>query len=260
MREELPLRLVCFDVLYVDGQDVMGLPDSERRTVLQNLIGPGDALQVNESMVTSDVAAVEAFFAEKVSLGLEGIVAKRLDSTYQAGARNFNWIKLKRSYQGELSDSVDCVIVGYWRGAGQRARFGIGSLLTAVYDQGRDRFVTISKCATGLSDEEWVQLREMLDIDRLADKPARLDAAIEPDVWVEPRYVVEIRADEITRSPMHSAGRGDGSIGYALRFPRIINFIREDRSAEDATTEQEVLAMFARQGRRGAAASDEATT
>jgi DNA ligase-1 len=202
-------------------------------------------------MVTSDVAAVDAFFAEKVSLGLEGIVAKRLDSTYQAGARNFNWIKLKRSYQGELSDSVDCVVVGYWRGRGQRARFGIGSLLTAVYDRQRDRFVTISKCATGLSDEEWVAMREMLDADALPHKAARLDAAIEPDVWVEPRYVVEIRADEITRSPMHTAGRGEGMIGYALRFPRIINFIRQDRKPEDATSEEEIIAMFGRQARMG---------
>jgi len=259
MSEELPLRLVCFDVLYVDGQDVMGLTYTERRKVLLNLIAPGDTLQVNESIVTSDPAEVDAFFAEKVSLGLEGIVAKRLDSTYQAGARNFNWIKLKRSYQGELSDSVDCVVVGYWRGRGQRARFGIGSLLTAVYDRANDRFVTISKCATGLSDEEWVQMREMLDTDALPHKAARLDAAIEPDVWVEPHYVVEIRADEITRSPMHTAGRGGGSIGYALRFPRIINFVRRDRAPEDATSEQEVLAMFARQERKGDASAEESS-
>lgn len=259
MQAELPLRLVCFDVLYVDGQDVMGLPYTERRKILVDMIGPGDTLAVNESIVTSDVATVDAFFAEKISLGLEGIVAKRLDSTYQAGARNYNWIKLKRSYQGELSDSVDCVVVGYWRGRGQRARFGIGSLLTAVYDKQRDRFVTISKCATGLSDEEWVEIREMLDKDSIPHQPARLEACIEPDVWVEPHYVVEIRADEITRSPMHTAGRGEGNIGYALRFPRIINFIRKDRTAEDATSEQEVMEMFARQGRKGSEASDESS-
>ena len=74
---------------------------------------------------------------------------------------------------------------------------------------------------------------------------------------MEPQYVVKIRADEITRSPMHTAGRGDGAIGYALRFPRIINFIRKDRTPEDATTEQEVLEMFARQGRKGTEGSEE---
>ena len=121
MQTELPLRLVCFDVLYVDGKDVMGLPYTERRQILVDLIGPGDTLAVNESIVTSDPAVVDAFFAEKISLGLEGIVAKRLESTYQAGARNYNWIKLKRSYQGALSDSVDCAVVGYWRGRGASA-------------------------------------------------------------------------------------------------------------------------------------------
>lgn len=253
MMEELPLRLVCFDLLYLDGRDVMGLSYRERRALLENLVGRGDVIQVNELLVTSDAAEVDRFFAEAVSRGLEGIVAKRLDSTYQAGSRNFNWIKLKRSYQGELSDSVDCVIVGYWRGRGQRARFGIGSLLTAVYDKANDRFVTISKVATGFSDEEWVRLRELLDETALPAKSARLEAAIEPDVWVEPRYVVEVRADEITRSPMHTAGRGEDGIGYALRFPRVINFIREDRTPEDATTDQEIASMFKRQARKGSA-------
>jgi DNA ligase-1 len=257
MKDELPLRLVCFDILYLDGRDVMSLPYTERRQLLEQLVAPGDAIQVNEQIVTADPVVLERFFAEKVSLGLEGIVAKRLDSTYQAGSRNFNWIKLKRSYQGALSDSVDCTIVGYWRGRGARARFGIGSLLTAVYDAGGDRFLTISKCATGLSDEEWVQMRETLDRDALPQKPARVEAGIEPDVWVEPRIVVEIRADEITRSPMHTAGRGDGQIGYALRFPRIMNFIRQDKKAEDATSEQEIIAMFARQARKGAAGAAE---
>lgn len=257
MSEELPLRVMCFDVLYLNGKETIGLPYTERRRLLLGAIGPGEGLQVVDSIVTSDPAVIEAFFAEKVSLGLEGIVAKRLDSTYQAGARNFNWIKLKRSYQGELSDSVDCVVVGYWRGRGARARFGIGSLLTAVYDKTHDRFVTISKVATGLSDEEWVRMRELLDEQAIPHKPARLEAAIEPDVWCEPKYVVEIRADELTRSPMHTAGRDGGMTGYALRFPRIINFIRDDRTPEDATTEQEIAQMYQKQGRKASAGGED---
>jgi DNA ligase-1 len=252
MQRDLPLRLVCFDLLYLNGQDLLGKPYRERRALLEKVIGEGDVLQVAEAIITDDPQEIQAFFDEKVSLGLEGIVAKRLDSPYQAGARNFNWIKLKRSYQGELSDTVDCVIVGYWRGRGQRAQFGIGSLLTAVYDPTYDRFLTVSKVATGLSDEEWVRLREMLDRIATAEKPARVEAAITPDIWVEPRYVVEVRADEITRSPMHTAGRRGGASGYALRFPRVINFIREDKNPEDATTEKEIEEMFQRQGKKTA--------
>ncbi len=94
-------------------------------------------------------------------------------------------------------------------------------------------------------------MRELLDKTSQPQKPARVEAALEPDIWVEPHYVLEIRADELTRSPMHTAGRGDGLVGYALRFPRVINFIREDKAPEDATSEQEVLEMYARQRRKG---------
>jgi DNA ligase-1 len=142
---------------------------------------------------------------------------------------------------------VDGVIVGYLRGRGMRARFGIGALLVAVYDDVQDKFVTIAKIGTGLSDAEWPQLREMLDKIAVAQKPARVEALIEPDVWVEPRYVIEMQADEITRSPVHTAGKVGDEPGYALRFPRVVGFIRTDRKAEDATTVKEILRMFEKQ-------------
>lgn len=249
MQEKLPLRLIAFDLLYLNGRDHTGDPLTRRRELLQAAIGPGDTIQVSEALITSDVAKIEAFFLDKISHGLEGIMAKRLDAPYQAGARNFNWIKLKRSYRGELSDTVDGVVVGYFKGRGQRAAFGIGALLTAVYDARNDRFLTIAKIGTGLSDEEWVQMRELLDAIAVPHKPARVEALIQPDVWTEPHYVVEIQADEITRSPMHTCGRGSGDMGYALRFPRVTGFIRRDRRPEDATTEEEILEMYEKQGR-----------
>jgi len=194
--------------------------------------------------VTDDVEKLTAFFDEMISEGLEGIVAKRLDSPYTAGGRSYNWIKLKRGYRAELADTVDCVLVGYLYGRGQRARFGIGSLLAAVYNEARDRFETIAKIGSGLSDEGWVKLRELLDQDAVPHRPARVDAVLEPDVWCEPHYVVEVQADEITRSPMHAAGRDGAAAGYALRFPRMLGWIREDKRPEDATAVQEILEMF----------------
>jgi DNA ligase-1 len=143
---------------------------------------------------------------------------------------------------------VDCVIVGYLRGRGMRARFGIGAVLIAVYDRKEDRFVTIGKIGTGFSDEQWPELRKMLDKIATPQKPARLDALMIPDVWVEPKYVVEVQADEITRSPIHTAGKVGDEPGYALRFPRAKNFIRVDKKPEDATTVKEILAMFKKQG------------
>jgi DNA ligase-1 len=261
MRQTLPLKLIAFDLLYLDGEDQSPLPYHERRRRLLELLGPpidftaagaaaGPVVQPNDMRELGTAAELEAFFATTVERGQEGIVAKRLDAPYQAGARNFNWIKLKRSYRGELQDTVDCVVVGYWYGKGHRARLGIGTILTAVYDKERDVFTTVTRLGTGFSEAEWLQLRELLDAIREPDRPARVESVLTPDVWCLPRYVVEIQADEITRSPMHTAGRGADGLGYALRFPRVLGFVRADRRPEDATTVEEVIGLYRKQGRR----------
>ena len=198
--------------------------------------------------IVETAADLDAYFYATVGLGQEGIVAKRLDSPYQAGARNYNWIKLKRSYRGELQDTVDGVIVGYWQGKGHRAQFGIGTVLTALYDPDQERFVTVTRLGTGFSEKQWKELRERLDQDRTPEQPARVDSQLTPDVWVEPHVVIEIQADEITRSPFHTAGRGPDELGYALRFPRVIGFVREDKRPEDATTVAEIVSLYERQG------------
>jgi DNA ligase 1 len=249
MRATLPLRLLAFDLLYLEGKDLTGEPYTVRHAKLGELIKKGDGIAVIENHLTDDPRAVDAFFMEKIEAGLEGVMAKRLDSPYQAGARNFNWIKFKRSYQGHLRDTVDVVVVGYLRGRGQRARFGIGALLCAVYDRKLDRFRTIGKVGSGLTDEEWPRMRERLDRSAVSHKPARVDSLMVPDVWVEPKCVVEVQADEITRSPIHTAGKTGDEPGYALRFPRCVDFVRADKSPEDATSEKEILEMFAKQGK-----------
>jgi DNA ligase-1 len=249
MSVKFPLRLVAFDLLYLNGKDFTGQPYSKRHDTLAEIVERGEGLQVAEHLVTQDAKEIETFFMDAITGGLEGIMAKRLDSKYQAGARNYNWIKLKRSYQGHLSDTVDGVIVGYLRGRGMRARFGIGALLVAVYDKPRDMFVTITKIGTGLSDEAWPRMRELLDKVAVEHRPARVDAIMIPDVWVEPKYVIEMQADEITRSPIHTAGKQGDEPGYALRFPRVVGFIRTDKKPEDATTVDEILKMFKKQGK-----------
>ncbi len=249
MTVKFPLRLVAFDLLYLDGKDFTGQPYSKRHDTLASIVANGERIQAAQHLVTQDAKEIEKYFMEAITGGLEGIMAKRLDSKYQAGARNFNWIKLKRSYQGHLSDTVDGVVVGYLRGRGMRARFGIGALLVAVYDAKQDKFATIAKIGTGFSDEEWPKMREMLDRSKVDHKPARVEAVMEPDVWVEPKYVIEMQADEITRSPIHTAGKIGDEPGYALRFPRVIGFIRTDKKPEDATTVKEILKMFEKQGK-----------
>src|SRR5207245_10281373 len=153
-----------------------------------------------------DVARLRVIFESAVARGLEGIVAKRPDSPYAAGARNFNWIKLKRSYKGELFDTVDLCLVGYFRGGGKRARFGIGAVLAAAYDPASDSFKTVSRIGTGFSDAEWVQFRERLDEVAVGHKPAGVDPEKEPDGWVQPTYAVTVAATDISRSPLHTCG------------------------------------------------------
>ncbi|HXH07874.1 MAG TPA: ATP-dependent DNA ligase, partial [Vicinamibacterales bacterium] len=253
LRKELPLRLNAFDVLYVDGRDLTELPYRERRVELERLVRGGDGLAVAPRVETDKVEEIEKFFETQIAEGLEGIVAKRLDSPYEAGKRNFNWIKFKRAYQGALTDTVDLVIVGYFPGRGARARLGIGAVLGAVYDREHDRFRTLARVASGLSEEEWMALRKRLEALRVPQRPARVDSRMEPPYWVEPKLVIEVFADEITRSPVHTAGLGRDPAhpesGFALRFPRIVRGVREDRAPEDATSEAEILRLFSLQKR-----------
>ena len=208
-------------------------------------------IRLSDRIVTSKPKDIESYFDRAIEDGLEGIVAKDLDAPYIAGARKFSWIKMKRSYKGELSDTLDLVVVGFYAGKGSRTEFGFGGMLAAVYNEKQDVFETISKIGTGFTEEEMRTFKKLLEKIRVAKKPARVVAVIEPDFWVEPRYVVTVRADEITKSPTHTAGRqkeGDVEVGYALRFPRIVSDgIRKDKGPEEATTTKEVVEMFKQQ-------------
>jgi DNA ligase-1 len=250
MASSVPLRYYVFDVLLLDGADCTTWPQRERsqrlRTVIQREPDrpnqPDQPVHITPQFETGDPGELERFFAAMVAQGLEGIMAKRPEAPYHAGARQFDWVKLKPEYQSGLRDTFDLVVVGYDLGRGKRAAVGIGSLLCTVYDPAHDRFRTVARVGSGLSDEEWRRLRQRLDAARLPEKPPQVDAVITPDVWVEPRIVLEVLAGGITRSPQHTAGKTGRAPGYALRFPRIVH-IRDDRRPEDATTEAELVEM-----------------
>jgi DNA ligase-1 len=178
------------------------------------------------------------------------LVVKKQESRYEAGARNFNWVKLKRHSAGALGDTIDCVLLGYLYGRGKRAALGAGSLLVGLYDPEQDLFVTVTKIGTGLSDEQWRSIRERTKGLEVDHKPARVSSLIVPSVWVEPLLVLEVLADEITRSPTHTAGKVGDEPGYALRFPRLVSFRERDKQPEDATTVQELIELYQNQGKR----------
>jgi DNA ligase-1 len=153
-------------------------------------------------------------------------------------------LRFAPTFLAKPSDTVDAVIVGYLKGRGARARLGIGALLAAAYDSCTDTFQTVGKVGSGLSDENWIRLKRMLDQIKTANRPARVDSRMAVDVWVEPKYVVTVLADEITRSPVHTCAMDENGRGLALRFPRIVGFIREDKSPEGATTVEEINEMY----------------
>jgi len=247
---ELPLRLFAFDVLYADGERVMERSYTERHAILEDAVEAGDTILISEAHTTSEPEELLEVFKDSIQHGLEGIVAKRPDSPYQAGARNYNWVKLKRAQAGNLQDTVDGVIVGYIYGRGRRTVFGVGALLVATYDPERDVFPTVTKIGTGLSDAQWREVKERCEPYVSERKPARVESNIVPSVWVEPQVVIEMLADEITRSPVHPTGTDEGGQGYALRFPRLVSFRQEDKKPEDVTTVAEIVELYNQQGAR----------
>lgn len=253
--KQLPLKSFVFDILYKDGKPLIDEPLTKRLEILAETIEKDDILFPAQTTTISTAKPLQIMLDDAISKGLEGVVIKKLSSPYEAGARNFNWVKLKRHQAGELKDTIDCVILGYIYGKGKRTAFGAGALLVGVYDVTSDSFVTVSKIGTGLTDDEWRSIKERslgLEVDH---KPARVESVIQPSVWLKPELVIEVLADEITRSPIHTAGASleNGKViesGYALRFPRLVSFRDTDKKPEDATSVKELIEMYQQQGKK----------
>jgi DNA ligase-1 len=244
---DFPVSLFCFELLYADGTDLTRLPYLERRARLAEAITPSPRLRLATAEQVSDEAALEATFEQAVAEGCEGVICKSVApaASYQAGARGWQWIKLKRDYRSELTDTLDLVVVGGLAGRGRRAGM-YGALLLAVYDPAGERFQTICKCGTGFSDAELAGLPARLAPLARAQRPAEVDSLWAADVWFEPTLVVEVLAAELTVSPHHTAGWGllKEDAGLALRFPRFTGRWRDDKAPTDATTVEEAVAMY----------------
>ena len=245
--EEYPVSLFMFDALFVDGNDLTLEPYPIRRQVLEDAIKESDRVKVAKYIITSDVKELEKFFLEAIESGCEGLVCKSMaeDSVYQAGARGWLWIKYKRDYKSEMTDTVDLVVVGAFHGRGKRAG-AYGALLLAAYNPNNDTFETVTKCGTGFTDEDLAKLPEMMRKHVIQHKHPRVDSTIEADVWFEPVVVIEILGAEITLSPIHTCAMDSirKESGLAIRFPRFTGNYRLDKSAEDATTIEEIIEMY----------------
>jgi len=246
MMERIPVRVYLFDCLYADGRDLTLEPYPERINVLESITVQKDDYRLVERLVTSDPAELDRFFQQSIADGTEGLVVKStgVDSVYRAGARSWLWVKLKRSYQSKMQDHVDLVVVGAFHGRGRRAG-SYGALLVAAYDPESDVYKTVCKVGSGFTDENLEQTLGMLEPHRLSHRHARVESLMDAEVWFEPVVVMEVLGDEITLSPMHTAAFDEirGGSGLAIRFPRFTRW-RDDKSAEEATTVQEIADMY----------------
>lgn len=245
--QELPLKIFLFDLLYLNGKEYLSVGHEERRKALKKVVeqlNNPDVVLIEEKYF-DNAKDLEEYFLHNISAGLEGLVVKRPDAMYQPGKRNFNWIKLKRHEQGELEDTIDCVILGYYLGKGRRVHFGIGAFLVGVFNKEHDRFETVAKIGTGRTDEQWKELKKKCDEFATKEQPHNVvcNKDLIPDVWVTPEIVCVVRADEITQSPVHAAGKTKNQLGYALRFPRIMGY-REDKGPFEATTAEEIKRLY----------------
>ena len=234
--KKIPIQLKVFDLLYVDGVSYLDKPLVEREAKTREMIKDSRFITLAERIETESLEELDEFFSLMLERGYEGVIVKNPQGEYQAGTRGWNWIKWKKDYVKELSDTFDLVVVGAFFGRGRRSGT-YGALLCAVYDDKNDEFLTFCKLGTGMNDEMLAELPTKLEKHKISKKAARLrvEKLMEPDVWFEPAIVVEVSGAEITKSPSHTAG-------VALRFPRFLRY--REKKAEQATTVKEVKGMM----------------
>ncbi len=241
--KEIPLKYFVFDILYKDGKDLLNLPFNKRREMLEKLVkNDNKVVCLSPQIVTQSPDELKKFHKEQIEKGLEGVVIKKWEAPYDSGRRGYTWVKFKQEKGkkgGGLADTLDCVVMGYYKGKGRRASFGIGGFLVGVKEkQTNDQILTVSKIGTGLSDDQWREMRKRCDEVKIGGKPKqyKIDKNLNPDLWCLPKIVVEIEADNITKSPIHTAG-------LALRFPRLVRF-RDDKSSSQTSNLKEVQKLF----------------
>ncbi len=230
---KVPVALFAFDVLFLNGKSLIKEPYKKRYSLLEKNIKETNKIKLALRKICNDSECIEELFNKVVEIGGEGVVIKNLNGPYEAGVRGWNWIKWKPEYVKGLRDTFDVVAVGAYYGRGRRAGT-YGALLCAVYNDKKDRFETFCKLGSGFTDKTLAELPKKFK--KIEHKPARLEVtkAMHPDVWFDPRVVLEVTGAEITKSPNHT-------LGYALRFPRFLRW--REKKPEQATAAKEILKM-----------------
>jgi len=208
----------AFDVLYVDGRELLRLPLAERRKYLTKIV-PSE--YIVEGTECKNEVELLAFYEEALKKGLEGIIVKDLNSAYEVGRRTYTWLKLKPE-----RDTIDCTIVKALYGKGRRAGL-YSSFLLAVRAPNEKRLYTIGR-VSNLPEQTMEALRNLIDKTKIGED--------RDGVFVKPSIVVEVTYQEIQRTEEYTSG-------YALRVPKIVRF-REDKKVEDIDNLKKLAKLY----------------
>ncbi|KKP77495.1 MAG: putative DNA ligase [candidate division WS6 bacterium GW2011_GWF1_35_23] len=244
--KDIPVKAMVFDVLYLNGKDISELDTEIRARTIKEVV-PDTTRGISQSPTEAigEMSRLKEVFDNRVSEGLEGIIVKQKSGRYLPGVRNYEWIKLKKSMEKGLVDTIDLVAVGYYHGSGKRGALGVGAVLGAIYNSESNSYEAVCKVGTGFSDELLANISEKFKDISLVKKPVNVlvEDTLIPDIWVNPEVVFSVESDEITRNLKADKGIAGG---LSLRFPRLIEWGR-DKTAEEATSLEELMRLFSLQ-------------
>lgn len=230
LAQKIPVELHVFDILVLDGKPLLTTPFADRRKLIEKLVRQKEKqLVLAKQLITADVRLAQAFYEESLKKGNEGVMLKNLAGIYKPGSRVGYMVKLK-----SVMESLDLVIVKAEWGEGKRGGWLTSFTLACVDEDGN--FLEVGKVATGIKEkvEEGVSFEELTEL----LKPLVVSQKGK-EVIVKPEVVIEVRYEEIQRSPTYSSG-------FALRFPRFVR-LRVDRRPDEASDLTMVQAFFEQQ-------------
>uniref|UniRef100_A0A6B2KYW2 DNA ligase n=1 Tax=Arcella intermedia TaxID=1963864 RepID=A0A6B2KYW2_9EUKA len=240
--------LFIFDILYLNGEMLLGLPLCERRKILEENVKPiPGRIALSEVHRPKNVAELTAVFNKVVSENIEGLVVKDIHGTYEPNMRH--WIKIKKEHFDGMCDTVDLIVLGAYYGTGNKG--GLMSIfLMGVYDEKEDRFKTVCKVGNGFTDKTIQELQTAFPVVKIEKNEAKCPSWLSCKKMLLPDFVVknpretpiwEIKGAEFTISKFHTAD------SISIRFPRVIK-VRDDKDWKTATSLKYLRSLYEKGG------------